>query len=172
MTRADRIARQVKQIAAEMSEFGFRPRVWTECVKLDGNAAGGHMDLTPACAGAAVYDDILEHCAAATRGQVSEAINRHLLGHKLTVKQSRIVEAVVIVATARVDRPRSVSKPELPPDAWKFYKANGTPSAAFVGAAVVRSLQHHAAKPFGKWQVSWVINQARLAWRLAQNETK
>ncbi len=107
---------EVRRIKAELDALPFVKRTWTEAPRKSGNAAGGDYDITPGAAGAAVYDDILQHApgtSSMTRGEIRQSLDTALETGQFTNAAKGALE----VARKRLAGGSGVSKPSLPPSA-------------------------------------------------------
>lgn len=188
------VTSELRQMAAEMDTFPFVPRQWHSLDATDGpdfchggrgmwgNAAGGHMMLTPSQAGAEVYHDIVAEGAKGTRAQIHAAIDQMILGLEPRTKAEAARKAAIYrVALGRLGVADDVvpSAPALPPGAGEYYapvhraeffgcKAKGAQSSAGVlGAKLARYMRQHARKPFGPRGQAWLVQTAREVFRLA-----
>jgi len=169
------MALEVRRIAAELDTFVYVARSWTYTTKLDGNGAGGHADIVAGCGGAKVFHDIIEMGGFGSRSDVRHTADRLILGRPLTRRQQATAEAIREVARRRIERPCTVSKPELPPDAGVYYAPSTfevTPRVKVVSvvtdvdilrAKVLRYLRAHRVKPFGPRGWKWIETHAALA---------
>lgn len=131
------VTRELERIRDELHEFTFTPHSWhwipQEENGWNGNAAGGHANVTSGAAGAPVYDDVLT-MSPYNKGKGSDGLARHVRGSRSDVEaaigkmldtgdiHSNLAEGAVRVAEARAagvyhfeNGGGQISKPLLPP---------------------------------------------------------
>lgn len=134
---------ELRRIAAELESLPYIGRTWNwGLTKKDGNAAGGDADIMAGCGGASVYHDVMSEGGHGTRSTVLEVANRVISGAVLRTKNQReTAEALRTVATLRLACSRLVSKPELPPDAGRWYRLASETSARLVAEVKANRLK-------------------------------
>lgn len=108
---------EVRKIVEEMETFGYTPKTFNPTPRgaaSPGNA--GHYDIVAGSGGAPVYHDIVGQGGSGTRGNVI-AHGKNLLEGKVNGGGlSKTQQAIVDIAKARLEDPKSVSMPALPPE--------------------------------------------------------